>query len=125
RAPRGRDLLRRGRWSGVPRPRGPGGDGRRPGAARAVRGRRGRGLPGGVHLPRGRAAPPGRAALRTADQRRGRVPTRCVKTGAPTEGAVHAWAVELPSADVLWLLVGPVLRVAALAGRRSERIVLP
>jgi hypothetical protein len=66
-----------------------------------------------------------RAALRTADQRRGRVPTRCVKTGAPTEGAVHAWALELPSADVLWLLVGPVLRVSALVGRRSERIVLP
>jgi hypothetical protein len=66
-----------------------------------------------------------RAALRTADQRRGRVPTRCVKTGAATEGAVHAWAVELPSADVLWLLVGPVLCAATLAGRRSERIVLP
>jgi hypothetical protein len=67
-----------------------------------------------------------RAALRTADQRRGRAPTRCVKTGTPTEGAVHAWAVELGRADVLWLLVGPVLRpAAALARRRSERIVLP
>jgi hypothetical protein len=56
-----------------------------------------------------------------ADQRRGRMPTRCVKTGAPTDGATHAWAVELHRADVLWLLLGPVLRV----GRRSERIVLP
>ena len=62
-----------------------------------------------------------RAALRTADQRRGRLPTRCVKTGAPTDGAVHAWAVERRRADVLWVLLGPVLRV----GSRSERIVLP
>jgi hypothetical protein len=67
-----------------------------------------------------------RAALRTADQRRGRVPTRCVKTGVATDGAVHAWAVELRRADVLWLLLGPVLRrAAALAGRRTDRIVLP
>ena len=63
----------------------------------------------------------GRAALRTADQRRGRVPDRCVKTGTPTDRAVHAWAVELRRADVLWLLLGPVLRL----GRRSERVVLP
>jgi len=62
-----------------------------------------------------------RAALRTADQRRGRLPTRCVKTGAPTDGAVHTWAVERRRADVLWLVLGPVLRV----GGRSERIVLP
>jgi hypothetical protein len=67
-----------------------------------------------------------RAALRMADQRRGRVPTRCAVTGAPTEGAVHAWAVELGRADVLWLAVGPVLRpLSALVRRRSERIVLP
>jgi hypothetical protein len=67
-----------------------------------------------------------RAALRMADQRRGRVPTRCVVTGAATEGAVHAWAVELGRADVLWLAFGPVLRmVAALVRRRRERIVLP
>jgi hypothetical protein len=66
-----------------------------------------------------------RAALRVADQRRGRVPTRCVKTGAPPDGAVRAWAVEVPRADALWLVVGAVLRVVALAGRRTERIVLP
>ena len=67
-----------------------------------------------------------RAALRMADQRRGRVPTRCVVTGAATDGAVRAWAVELGRADVLWSLVGPPLRpVAALLRRRSERVVLP
>jgi hypothetical protein len=60
------------------------------------------------------------------DQRRGRLPDRCVKAGSPTDGAVHAWAVELRRADVLGLVVGPLLRVpAALAGRRSERIALP
>jgi hypothetical protein len=67
-----------------------------------------------------------RAALRMADQRRGRVPTRCVKTGAATDGAVHAWAVEVARADLLWLALGQVLRVVALLGRRrSERIALP
>ena len=67
-----------------------------------------------------------RAALRMADQRRGRLPDRCVKTGAPTDGAVHAWAVEAARADVLWLVLGPLLRlVAGVARRRSERIVLP
>jgi len=67
-----------------------------------------------------------RAALRMADQRRGRVPDRCVKTGAPTDGAVHAWAVEAERADVLWLVLGPLLRLGArVVRRRSERIVLP
>ena len=67
-----------------------------------------------------------RAALRMADQRRGRVPDRCVKTGAPTDGAVHAWAVEVARADALWLVGGPLLRLAAPAlRRRSERVVLP
>ena len=66
------------------------------------------------------------AALRMADQRRGRVPDRCVKSGARTDGAVHAWAVEVGRADVLWLALGPLLRpIAALVRRRSERIVLP
>lgn len=67
-----------------------------------------------------------RAALRMADQRRGRVPDRCVVSGARTDGAVHAWAVELRRADVLWLALGPVARlIAALGRRRSRRIVLP
>ena len=67
-----------------------------------------------------------RAALRMADQRRGRVPDRCIKTGAPTDGAVHAWAVEAARADVLWLVLGPLLRLASPAlRRRSERVVLP
>jgi hypothetical protein len=67
-----------------------------------------------------------RAALRIAAQRCGQVPARCVKTGVPTDGAVHAWAVEVARADVLWLAFGPVLRLVAAAGRRrSERIVLP
>jgi hypothetical protein len=67
-----------------------------------------------------------RSALRMADQRRGRVPDRCVKRGIPTEGAVHAWGVELRHADVLWLALGPLLRLVAAATRRgTERIVLP
>jgi hypothetical protein len=67
-----------------------------------------------------------RAALRMADQRRDRVPDRCVRSGTRTDGAVHAWAVELRRADVLWPAFGPLLRgIAALARRRSERIVLP
>jgi hypothetical protein len=67
-----------------------------------------------------------RAALRTADQVRGRVPDRCVKYGTRTDGAVHAWAVEVARADVLWAVAGPLLRmVAAVVGRRSQRIVLP
>lgn len=67
-----------------------------------------------------------RAALRMADQRQGRVPTRCIKTGAPTDGAVHASAVEVGRADVLWLVFGPLLRLAAaVGGRRGERVVLP
>ena len=66
------------------------------------------------------------AALRVADQRRDRVPDRCVKSGARTDGAVHAWAVEVRRADVLWLALGPLLRpIAALARRRRERIILP
>jgi hypothetical protein len=67
-----------------------------------------------------------RAALRTADQRRGRIPDRCIKSGAPTDGAVHAWAVEVGRADLLWLVLGPTLRLAAPAfRRRTERVVLP
>jgi hypothetical protein len=67
-----------------------------------------------------------RAALRMADQRRSRVPDRCVKRGERTDGAVRAWAVEVPRADVLWLVFGPLLRFGAgAARRRSERVVLP
>jgi len=61
-----------------------------------------------------------------ADQRRGRLPDRCVKTGERTDGAVRAWAVEVARADVLWLVLGPVLRLAApVLRRRTERVVLP
>jgi hypothetical protein len=67
-----------------------------------------------------------RAALRVADQRRGRLPDRCVKRGTRTDGAVHAWAVEMPRADVLWAAFGPLLRVVARGrGRQSLRVVLP
>ena len=67
-----------------------------------------------------------RAALRVADQRRGRVPDRCVRTGVATDGAVHAWAVEVAHADALWLVLGPSLRLAApVLRRRAERVVLP
>jgi hypothetical protein len=67
-----------------------------------------------------------RAALRMADQRRGRVPRRCVRTGVSTDGAVHASAVQVARADVLWLAFGPLLRpVAAVAGRPAVRVVLP
>ncbi len=67
-----------------------------------------------------------RAALRMADQRRNRVPDRCVKHGTRTDGAVHAWAVGFARADVLWALLGPLLRpIAAAARRPTERVVLP
>jgi len=67
-----------------------------------------------------------RAALRVADQRRGRVPDRCVRSGVRTDGAVRTWAVGFARADVLWLALGPLLRgVAAVSGRPSERVVLP
>ena len=67
-----------------------------------------------------------RAALRVADQRQGRIPDRCVRTGTRTDGAVHAWAVQMARADVLWLGFGPLLRIVAPALRRgAERVVLP
>ena len=67
-----------------------------------------------------------RAALRTADQRRGRVPDRCVKRGVRTDGAVHAWAVGFARADLLWAVLGPLLRpLAGLARRPAERVVVP
>jgi hypothetical protein len=61
-----------------------------------------------------------------ADQRRQRIPDRCVKRGIATDGAVHAWAIELRHADVLWVAFGPLLRlVARMVRRRCERVVLP
>ena len=67
-----------------------------------------------------------RAAVRTADQRRGRVPDRCVRLGTPTDGAVHAWAVGFARADVLWVAIGPLLRsIARLTRRPTERVVVP
>jgi hypothetical protein len=61
-----------------------------------------------------------------ADQEGGRVPRRCVRTGVPTEGAVHAWAVQVAHADVLWLVLGPLLRpLTAVARRPAARVVLP
>jgi hypothetical protein len=70
--------------------------------------------------------PTTRAALRIADQRRDRIPDRCVKRGEPTDGAVRAWAIELGHADLLWRAFGPLLRaVAPVLRRGNERIVLP
>ena len=67
-----------------------------------------------------------RAALRTADQRRGRLPDRCVRFGTRTDGAVHAWAVGFARADVLWVAIGPLLRpIARLIRRPAERVVVP
>ena len=67
-----------------------------------------------------------RAALRTADLRRGRVPDRCVKLGTITDGAVHAWAVGFSRADVLWAVLGPIFRpIARLVRRPAERVVVP
>ena len=57
--------------------------------------------------------------LRGADQRAGRSPRRCVKTGGPTDGATRVRAVAFERADVLQVLLGTgLVRLAAKLLRR-------
>ena len=57
--------------------------------------------------------------LRGADQRAGRSPRRCVKTGVPTDGATRVRAVAFERADVAQVLLGTGLaRLAAMLLRR-------
>lgn len=66
------------------------------------------------------------AVLRLADQERGAIPHRCVKTGVRTDGAVRAIAVDLRRADLWQLALGPAVRLVALALRRPwHGVVLP
>jgi hypothetical protein len=67
-----------------------------------------------------------RAVLRQFDQRQGRAPTVCVKTGVPTDGATRARAVALPHGDLWESVAGSVLTrlVALVTGRRSPPVVL-
>jgi hypothetical protein len=59
------------------------------------------------------------AVLRGADQRAGRAPRRCVKTGVPTDGAVRVAAVDLRRAELAQLVVGfAVTRLLAAVRRR-------
>ena len=81
------------------------------------------------------------AVLRGDDQRAGRSPRRCVKTGVPTDGATTVRAVALAHADLLHVLAGSgltrllaamlrrpaldvVLAVSPLAWRRWQRALL-
>jgi len=81
------------------------------------------------------------AVLRGADQRAGRSPLRCVKTGEPTDGATHMRAVALDRAGLVQVLAGygvarlataalsrpsldVVLAVSPLAWRRWQRALL-
>jgi hypothetical protein len=66
------------------------------------------------------------AVLRGDDQRAGRSPRRCVKTGVPTDGATRVRAVALERADVLQVLVGYGLTrlVATVLRRPSLEVVL-
>jgi hypothetical protein len=61
------------------------------------------------------------AVLRVTDQRAGRTPRRCVKTGERTDGAVRVRAVALRRAHVAQLVAGFALtRVAAWLLRRPS-----
>ncbi len=57
--------------------------------------------------------------LRGADQRAGRSPQKCVKTGVPTDGATQVKAVTFDRVDVLQVLLGTgLVRLAAIVLRR-------
>jgi hypothetical protein len=66
------------------------------------------------------------AVLRGDDQRAGRAPTHCVRTGVPTERAVRIRAVAFERADRLQLVVGDLLAsvVALLLRRRGPVVVI-
>jgi hypothetical protein len=59
------------------------------------------------------------AVLRGADQRAGRSPQKCVKTGVPTDGATQVKAVAFDRTDLLQILLGTgLVRLAAMLLRR-------
>jgi hypothetical protein len=65
------------------------------------------------------------AVLRGADQRAGRTPRRCVKTGVPTDGAVRLVAVALRHADIVQRVVGFALtRAVAWLLRRPSFVAV-
>lgn len=64
------------------------------------------------------------AVLLAEDQRRGRAPEHCVKTGVPTADAVRATAVDLPGAPWWQLLAGATLTRAVAFVLRRPRLVV-
>jgi hypothetical protein len=65
------------------------------------------------------------AVLLVADQRRGRAPEHCVKTGQATTSATKATAVDLPGAPWWQLIVGSaVTRLIAVVLRRPRLTVV-
>ena len=61
------------------------------------------------------------AVLRGADQRAGRSPRRCVKSGVPTDSATRVRAVAFERADLGQTLVGSgLVRLAAMVLRRES-----
>ena len=66
------------------------------------------------------------AVLRGEDQRAGRAPTHCVRTGVPTERAVRVRALAFERADVLQLVAGDLLAslVALVLRRRGPLVVI-
>jgi hypothetical protein len=66
------------------------------------------------------------AVLRGDDQRAGRSPRRCVKTGDPTDGATHVRAVALDRAGLVQVLIGYGLArlVTTLLRRDSMDVVI-
>jgi hypothetical protein len=65
--------------------------------------------------------------LRGVDQRAGRAPRRCAKTGGPTDGATHVRAVGLTHASLVQLLAGTASArlVAAVLRRPTLDVVIP
>lgn len=66
------------------------------------------------------------AVLRGADQRAGRAPTHCVRTGVPTQGAVRVRALAFDRADTVQLIAGDLLGslVALVLRRRGPLAVI-
>jgi hypothetical protein len=66
------------------------------------------------------------AVLRAADQRAGRAPTHCVRTGVPTERAVRIRAIAFARADVVQLVAGELLAslLALVVRRRGPLVVI-
>jgi hypothetical protein len=65
------------------------------------------------------------AVLLVADQRRGRAPDHCVKTGQATSAATRATAVDLPGAQWWQLVAGSAAtRLVAIVLRRQRQEVV-